>query len=186
MLKEEEFLVSSIELTSYMGTIESFEDLDSWRKAKEYFRNIKKQIPKSLPTGRQANKSQISISNIQTVKMGDTKKYDLEERTFQFAKDIRLFIKRLPKTVANTEDSRQLVKASGSIGANYIEANEKLSKKDFRLRLKISRKESKESVFWLRLLIECNNLENDDEAKRLLTEAVELKKILSAIIEKTK
>ena len=50
--------------------------------------------------------------------------YDLEERTFQFAKAVRLFVKTLPKTMANIEDGRQLVRASGSVGANYIEANE--------------------------------------------------------------
>ena len=50
--------------------------------------------------------------------------YDLEERTFIFAKDIRLFIKTIPKTITNNEDAKQLVRASGSVGANYIKANE--------------------------------------------------------------
>ena len=58
-------------------------------------------------------------------------KYDLEQRTFQFAKDVRLFVKALPKTTANFEDIKQLVRASGSVGANYNEANESLGKKDF-------------------------------------------------------
>ena len=57
--------------------------------------------------------------------------YDLEERTYQFAKAVRLFVKTLPKTIANIEDGKQLIKASGSVGANYIEANESLGKKDF-------------------------------------------------------
>ncbi len=57
--------------------------------------------------------------------------YDLEERTFKFAKDVRIFVKTLPKTIANIEDGKQLIKASGSVGANYIEANEALSKKRF-------------------------------------------------------
>ncbi|MBE0637949.1 MAG: four helix bundle protein [Bacteroidales bacterium] len=112
--------------------------------------------------------------------------YDLEERTFQFAKAVRLMIKTLPKTIANIEDIKQLVKSSGSAGANYIEANESLSKKDFLVRVKISRKEIKESSYWLRLIDETNQLENDQEVKRLLREAVELKKIFSAIIEKSK
>jgi len=73
--------------------------------------------------------------------------YDLEERTFQFAKDVRLFVKTLPNKTANIEDSRQVVKASGSVGANYREANEALSKKDFKMRIKICRKESKESAY---------------------------------------
>ena len=69
------------------------------------------------------------------------KPYDLEERTCQFAKAIRLFVKTLPKKIANIEDGKQLIKASGSVGANYREANESLSKKDFLMRMKISRKE---------------------------------------------
>ena len=59
--------------------------------------------------------------------------YDLEERTYQFAKAVRLFVKTLPKTIANIEDGKQVIKASGSVGANYIEANESLSKKDFKM-----------------------------------------------------
>ena len=73
----------------------------------------------------------------------NSKPYDLEERTFQFAKAVRIFVKTLPKTIANIEDGKQLVKASGSVGANYREANESLSKKDFLMRVKISRKEAK-------------------------------------------
>ena len=68
----------------------------------------------------------IEIQNIKPV-------YDLEERTFQFAKAARLFVKTLPKTIANIEDGKQLIKASDSVGANYIEANESLGKKDFSL-----------------------------------------------------
>ena len=55
--------------------------------------------------------------------------YDLEERTFQFAKAVRLFVKTLPTAIANIEDSKQLIKASGSLGANYRAANEALTKK---------------------------------------------------------
>ena len=76
-----------------------------------------------------------------------SKRYDLEERTLQFAKDVRAFVKSLPRTIANEQDIRQLVRASGSVGANYIEANEPLSKKDFVMRIKISRKEAKESRY---------------------------------------
>jgi four helix bundle protein len=56
----------------------------------------------------------------------NSKRYDLEERTLKFAKDVRLFIKELPKSMATIEDGKQLVRSSGSVGANYIEANEKL------------------------------------------------------------
>jgi len=112
--------------------------------------------------------------------------YDLEERTFHFAKAVRLFVKTLPKTIANLEDSKQVLKSSGSVGANYREANESLSKKDFLLRIKISRKEAKESAYWLRLIHETNNLKNANDAKRLMQEANELKKILSSILEKSR
>ena len=112
--------------------------------------------------------------------------YDLEERTFQFAKAVRLFVKTLPKTIANIEDGKQLIKASGSVGANYIEANESLGKKDFSLRIKISRKEAKESAYWLRVIHETNNLENADDVQGLIQEAKELNKIFSSILEKSK
>jgi len=112
--------------------------------------------------------------------------YDLEERTFQFAKNVRIFVKTLPKTIANIEDGKQLIKASGSVGANYIEANEALSKKDFKMRIKICRKEAKESAYWLRLINETNNLKNAGDVNNLMQEANELKKIFSSILEKSK
>ena len=111
--------------------------------------------------------------------------YDLEERTFQFAKDVRIFLKSFPKSISNIEDGKQLIRSFGSIGANYIEANESWSKKDFLMRVKISRKEAKESIYWLRLLSEINSGEYI-ESNRLITEAIELKKILSSIIEKSR
>ena len=112
--------------------------------------------------------------------------FDLEERTFQFAKAVRLFVKTLPKTIANIEDAKQIVKASGSVSSNYREANESLSKKDFLMRMKISRKEAKESAYWLRLIHETNKLNNTSETQNLIQEANELKKILSSILEKSK
>ena len=72
-------------------------------------------------------------------------KYDLEDRTFEFARTVRAFVKKLPRTICNQEDVKQVVRSSGSVGANYIEANEALSKKDFKHRIRISRKESKET-----------------------------------------
>ena len=109
-------------------------------------------------------------------------KYDLEERTFQFANDSRKMISSLKFSVANVEDGKQLIKSSGSIGANYIEANEKLGEKDFVFRLKIARKEAKESRYWLRLLKTGNP--EIEEIDKLITESEELRKILSAIIKK--
>ena len=82
-----------------------------------------------------------------------SKQYDLEERTFQFAKNGSLYIKKFSRTISNIEYGKQVVRASGSVGANYIEANEALSKKDFIMRIKICRKEAKESAYWLRLIV---------------------------------
>jgi four helix bundle protein len=110
-------------------------------------------------------------------------KYGLEERTFQFAKHVCIYTKKIKKSLENNEYIKQLIRSSGSTGSNYIEANEALSKKDFIMRLKISRKESKESAYWLRLLIE-TNADNIEEGKKLMNEAQELKKIFSAIIIK--
>lgn len=129
-----------------------------------------------------SNNKQITMPKIQNLKPV----YDLEERTFQFAKVVRLFVKTLPKTPANIEDGKQLIKASGSVGANYIEANESLGKKDFMMRIKISRKEAKESAYWLRLINDTNDLDNTKEAKSLIQESNELKMILSSILEKSK
>ena len=112
-------------------------------------------------------------------------KYDLEERTFQFAKRVRLYVKKLPKTTANIEDGKQIIRASGSVGANYIEANEALSDKDFRMRVKISRKEAKESGYFLRLIYETNSQEFEKEGVQLHDEATQLKKIFSTIINKS-
>ena len=116
----------------------------------------------------------------------NSKYYDLEERTFLFAKNVRALIKKLPKTVANIEDSKQLARASGSVGANYIEANESLSKKDFYYRVKICRKESKESRYFLRLLDLENNTDLGIEKELLIKEATELMKIFGSIITKSK
>lgn len=104
----------------------------------------------------------------------NSKHYDLEDRTFNFARDVRAFIKKLPLTLANREDGRQLINASGSVGANYIEANEALSKKDFMMRIKICRKEAKENRYWLRLLDTHDNHDLEKRRKDLEQEATEL------------
>ncbi len=74
--------------------------------------------------------------------------HPLEERLFLFAKRVRKFCRELKIDTANIEDSKQLIRATGSVGANYIEANENTGKLDLRYRLKISRKESKESFIF--------------------------------------
>ncbi|NMB57133.1 four helix bundle protein [Candidatus Beckwithbacteria bacterium] len=113
-----------------------------------------------------------------------TKRYDLEERTFLFAKDIRDFLKKLKKDIINLEDIKQLLRSSGSIGANYIEANEAFSKKDFIHRIKISRKEAKETIFWLNLL-DCKEDCLKERKEQLVKEATELMMIFGSIIRKT-
>ena len=99
---------------------------------------------------------------------------------------MRAFVKKLRKSTANIEDGKQVVKASGSVGANYIEANESLSKKDFLLRIKISRKEAKESRYWLRLIDTYEEAELENERDELVTEATELMNIFGSILNKTK
>jgi four helix bundle protein len=113
------------------------------------------------------------------------KPYDLEERTFNYAKDIIAFVNTCPKTMVNSELVRQLVRSSGSVGANYIEAREALSKKDFSMRVKICRKEVKESAYWLRLL-EIRDAGAEKNRQVLITESTELLKIFSSIVEKVK
>ncbi|MDX1618872.1 MAG: four helix bundle protein [Balneolaceae bacterium] len=111
------------------------------------------------------------------------KKYDLEERTFQFAKACLALVNKSSKTLVNVEISRQLIRSSGSVGANYIEANESLSKKDFIYRIKICRKESKESGYWIRLLELEDQL--NMEAEILTRESRELTNIFGSILRKT-
>ncbi len=108
--------------------------------------------------------------------------YDLEERTLNFAAKVRNFLKVIPFSTSNIEDAKQLARSSGSVGANYIEANNFLSKKDFILRIKICRKEAKESRYWL-ILIDCGNYENAARERNFLAnEATELMKIFGAIL----
>jgi four helix bundle protein len=114
-----------------------------------------------------------------------SKQYNLEERTLQFAKNVALYVQQLPKNISNLEYGKQVVRSSGSVGANYIEANEALSKKDFIMRIKISRKEAKESAYWQKLIVETNDENYRQDGMLLQDEAVELKKMFSAILIKS-
>jgi len=113
------------------------------------------------------------------------KHYDLEERTLQFAHDVRSFIRKLSKTISNLDDVHQLVRSSGSVGANYIEANEAFSKKDFIHRIKICRKEVKESRYWSKLVFINNSEDSERERSELIQESTELMNIFGAIIHKS-
>ena len=112
------------------------------------------------------------------------KVYDLEERTFLFAMRVRTFVKKIENNIWNKEDIKQVVRASGSVAANYIEANEKLGDKDFIMKIRISKKECKESILWLRLL-DVEDIMIEKERGELIQEATELKNILGAIYQKT-
>jgi four helix bundle protein len=125
-----------------------------------------------------------TLNSKQTQNIQYSKPYNLGERTFIFAKRVFNYVNSLPKTIANIEIAKQLIRSSGSIGANYIEAEEALSKKDFIMRIKISRKEAKESIYWLRLVQVCEH--NEWEKTDLVRESTELMKIFGSIIEKSK
>ena len=112
----------------------------------------------------------------------NSKRFDLEERSMAFAARARDYVKRLPKGLTNFEIGKQLFRAAGSVGANYIEANESLSKKDYKMRVKICRKEAKETRYWLKL----SEPEASDVALKdaLIQETIELTKIFGAILNK--
>ena len=129
--------------------------------------------------------AETSIIEIQKNMGSNQKTYDLEERTFVFAKNVRLMLKKIPKNFLNHTDIDQLLRSSGSVGANYIEANEALSKRDFTHRMKITRKECKESSYWLELLKEANP-KFKEEINDSIQESKELRNIFTSIIEKSK
>jgi len=97
-----------------------------------------------------------------------------------------LFCGGLPKNQSNFEYSKQVIRSSASVGANYIEANEALGRKDFLMRLRISRKEARETAYWLRLIVETNEACFKGEARELINESLEFVMIFSSIINKLK
>lgn len=115
----------------------------------------------------------------------NSKKYDLEDRTLSFAKRIINLIKSLPKNSINSRLTDQLIRSGTSMGANYREANETETRKDFLFRVRISRKEGKETIYWLNLIIDANP-EFSERIEPLLQETMELVKIFAAIIAKSK
>jgi four helix bundle protein len=124
------------------------------------------------------------VGKMETKESSAKKTYDLEERSSQFAKDCRVLVRSIFKDIPNREDGKQLVRSSGSVAANYIEANESLSKKDFIYRLKVCRKEAKESKLWLDLILAIDPVHIDMQ-KNLFNGSNELVKIFSAIILKS-
>jgi four helix bundle protein len=112
------------------------------------------------------------------------KVYDLEERTEKFSIAVRDFCLGLKRDIINREYIVQLIRSAGSIAANYLEANENLGEKDLRMKIKISRKESKESVLWLKHVLTYNEEHLETKRRELLQEAFELEHIFGAIIRK--
>jgi four helix bundle protein len=98
-----------------------------------------------------------------------------------FAQKVRTFARFFPKDFVAYDDLKQLIRSSGSVGANYIEANNALSKKDFKMRIKICKKEAKESQYWLTLL-EAVNEQIEKDRGMLENEAKELTCIFAAIL----
>lgn len=109
---------------------------------------------------------------------------DLEERSAVFAIDVRSFVRKLPRTISNIEDVKQLVRASGSVAANCIEADEALGEKDRVMKFRTCRKEAKESQLWLRLVYTAGNTGIEETQRQLRQEAHELKLIFSSIVKK--
>jgi len=115
--------------------------------------------------------------------------FDIYERSLSFAVRTARFVDKLPRTLAIIEYSRQLIRASGSIGSNIEEADGTLTKKDFVNKMGISRRESKESRHWLRLIKALEIVRDSVDQKELewlISEAYELALILSSIIKNTK
>lgn len=110
------------------------------------------------------------------------KKYDLEERTAIFAESVIFSVRKIKQDAVNRGIIDQLVRSAGSIGANYSEATEAESKKDFIHKISIAKKETKESLHWIRLLGK-SNPDNRDSLVKLWKEAKELLLIFSKSIQ---
>ncbi len=115
----------------------------------------------------------------------DSKPYDLEERTFQFALSVRLFLRQHKWDPVSWSDVTQVLRSSGSVAANFVEANKSISLDDKLYRLRLCRKEAKESSLWLRLIEETNPATKEQSAifRKLTQESSELVKILHTILK---
>ena len=111
------------------------------------------------------------------------KKYDLEERTEKFSLNVRNLCKLLVHDIINIEYVKQLTRSAGSVAANYIEANEHLGERDLKMRIRICKKETKESRLWLKHLT-ISSEEQDRERNNLVKESFELQYIFAAILKK--
>lgn len=113
------------------------------------------------------------------------KRYDLEERTAKFGEDVIRFVSAISKHTVTLPIISQLVRSATSVGANYCEADDAESKKDFKHKIGICKKEARETKHWLRmLLVACPELK--DQIEKLWQEAKELHLIFNAINNKLK
>jgi four helix bundle protein len=109
---------------------------------------------------------------------------ELESRFEKFAISTRDFCRKLKWDIINVQYIKQVIRSSSSIGANYIEASDDLGKQDQKMKIKIGRREAKESIYWLKLILVYNDEVLEKERNLLIDEASQLKKILSAILLK--
>lgn len=109
---------------------------------------------------------------------------ELEYRFLNYAKRVRDFCEKLKCNTVNLVYIRQLVRASSSIGTNYLEASDDLGKSDEKMKLKISRREAKEAIYWLELILTYEDLELKKEQLLLIDEGSQIRKILSSIVTK--
>ena len=108
-------------------------------------------------------------------------KYNLEERTAKFGEGIIIFCKGVKPDNYNRPIINQLIRSGTSIGANYCEANNASSKKDFRNKIFICKKESQETKYWLQMMAKCNP-EKKEEIRKLWKECQELTMIFQKIV----
>lgn len=114
------------------------------------------------------------------------KPYDLEERTYAFALEVRMFLRNTKWDPVSWPDIKQLLRSSGSVAANYVESVESISDADSLYRLRVTKKEARESGLWLRLLNDCNPIDDNTHHALhvLISETEELVKIFASIIRK--
>ena len=109
---------------------------------------------------------------------------ELEDRFFKFAENVRDFCLKLKWDIINREYISQLIRSSASVGANYIEASDGLGVADQKMKIRISRREAKESIHWIKLILTYNDSILETERQKLIEEVIQIKKILSAILNK--
>lgn len=109
-------------------------------------------------------------------------KFDLEDRTLEFSKQIIFLVNKLPRNTVNLTLSSQLVRSGTSIGANYREANSALGNKDFLMKTRTCKKEAMETLYWLKLVKENNT--GFEKVETLLDECEQIIRVFSAIINK--